>query len=156
MSTENPPTALTMKPTKAQYKEARMWLYWSLGGGLMPLWGSGLVLGLLGLSPPFMDYIRHGEFMLYAAAFLAPAFYQLHRELPRNFPGRSGLGLATGLAWMVSGMIFGGLIAYSRWCEVHSQTMTIHDGWLAGLSFLVLGLAVALAFWIMVIDMTRS
>lgn len=145
-----------MKPTKAQHADARMWLCWSLGGGLMPLWGSFLVLGLLGLSPPFMDYLRHGEFMLYAAAFLAPACHQLFRELPTNFPGRSKLGFITVSALVVSVLVFGGLIAYSRWCEVHDAKMEIHDRWLVALSFIVLGIAVVLAWWIMVIDMARA
>lgn len=122
----------------------------------MPLWGSLLLLGLFNLSPPFMEYLRHGEFMLYAAAFLAPACFQLFRDLPANFPGRSKLGLFTVFALVVSALVFGGLIAYSRWCEVNTKEMVLHDSYLLVLSVVVLGVAVALAWWIMVIDMVRT
>jgi len=49
------------------------WFGFNVLGGLMPLWGTLLLWRLHSQNFQFYDLLKHGEFALYAAAFLAPS-----------------------------------------------------------------------------------
>jgi hypothetical protein len=53
------------------------WFGFNLLGGLMPLWGTLLLWELHSQGFTFYDFVKHGEFALYAAAFLAPSLQQI-------------------------------------------------------------------------------
>jgi hypothetical protein len=46
---------------------------YNLLGSLMPIWGTYFVLKLHQQPFHLNDFVKHGEFALYTAAFLAPA-----------------------------------------------------------------------------------
>lgn len=56
-----------------QWRETIWWLGFNVVGSFMPIWGSFFLLGLSNRPFIFRDFMKHGEFALYSAAFLAPA-----------------------------------------------------------------------------------
>jgi hypothetical protein len=62
---------------------------YSLLGGMAPLWIGWLIVKSTSGHPHIIDFSRQGEFALYAAALLAPAFYMVvHDRSEMPFAGR--------------------------------------------------------------------
>lgn len=83
-------------------------------GGLLPLWGSWLLLVLAKEWAPFSEFIRHGEFLLYAASLLPTAAFLVLRDLKSPFPHRMLLGLVTIFLLVVSTLGFAGVFIVTR------------------------------------------
>lgn len=88
------------------WKETLYWLGFNVLGGLLPTWGTALVLRLRGQQIFFADFAKHGEFALYSAAFLAPALLVIFRYARRS---RYVLGAGSGLL-AVAGLLVCALV----------------------------------------------
>jgi hypothetical protein len=75
-------------------------------GGLLPLWGSWLLIKLIQESASFTEFIRHGEFLLYAASILPTAAFLVLRDLKAPFPKRLLLGLLVIFFLVVATLLF--------------------------------------------------
>src|SRR5262249_51646085 len=54
---------------------------YNAAGSLMPIWGTYFVLKLHRQSFQMNDFVKHGEFALYTATFLAPALQSIVRNI---------------------------------------------------------------------------
>lgn len=90
------------------------WLGSHAIGGLLPLWGSFLLLALFSQKTSFEDYVQQGEFALYAASVLGTAFYLILRELRPPFPGRVALGLIAVVLVVAATLLFAGVFVGTR------------------------------------------
>lgn len=60
------------------------WAAFNLFGSLMPMWCAYILLRLHAQPVHFGDFISHGEFALYTAAFLSPSLYQVLRNIKES------------------------------------------------------------------------
>ena len=95
------------RPTSEEWRLSAGWLIATIVGGLLPLWGSYLMLKLGGESVFVADFVSHGEFALYSASLLAPVFFIILRELPAGFPFRLWIGLVSVVLLLISALTFG-------------------------------------------------
>jgi len=56
------------------------WLFWTLVGSLMPLYGGYLLLMALQKEPDFFRFVDSGEFAIYSATMLAIAFHIIIKD----------------------------------------------------------------------------
>lgn len=86
------------------------WFGFNVLGGLMPLWGTYVLWILHSQKFAPIDFLSHGEFALYSAAFLAPALQQVLRNIKDTKyvlgPGTVLLAVA---ALVVSVLIYSGV-----------------------------------------------
>jgi hypothetical protein len=119
------------------------WLGFNVLGGLLPTWGSALLLRLRGQQLVYADFAKHGEFALYSAAFLAPALLVIFRYAKRN---RYVLGAGSGLM-AVSGLLVSALVyATAASAAVNPGGHPVDESYLVAFStgLLVFSLVVAL------------
>jgi len=83
-------------------------------GGLLPLWGSWLLLTLSKESASITDFIRHGEFLLYSASLLPTAAFLMLRDFKTPFPQRLIVGLVIIFLLVVSSLMFAGVFTITR------------------------------------------
>jgi hypothetical protein len=100
--------------TGGHWWEALLQTFFTLVGGIAPLWiGWIIVRSTLG-SPEVLDFARHGEFALYTASLLAPSLYLIVREsYDVPFPGAAILALLS---------LFGILLAVASYTIVAPET----------------------------------
>jgi len=125
------------------WKETLYWLGFNVLGGLLPTWGSALLLRLRGQQLVYSDFAKHGEFALYSAAFLAPALLVIFRYVKRS---RYVLGAGSGLM-AVSGLLVSALVyATAASASANPTDHAIDVGYLVAFStgLLVFSLIVAL------------
>ena len=81
---------VALKATQGRHwKDATIWVLFTLVGTLIPFGGGWLLLLILGQKPSFADFSNHGEFSLYSASMFASSFYILGRDFGKHhFPGR--------------------------------------------------------------------
>ena len=65
------------KTWRQHWWNALLWGIFCLTGSLLPLWATLFIRGVYGHPYRFEDFVLHGDLALYAAAFLAPAIYQI-------------------------------------------------------------------------------
>lgn len=70
----------------AVWLETAKWLGFNLVGSLFPLWGTYILLRIQTKSPAFNDFVVHGEFAVYAAAFIAPSLWVILRNMKEKGP----------------------------------------------------------------------
>jgi hypothetical protein len=58
-----------------------LWVGYNALGSLLPIWGTYFLLKLHGQHFHLNDFVRHGEFALYSATFLAPALQMVVRNI---------------------------------------------------------------------------
>jgi hypothetical protein len=97
--------------TRKDWWRSFIWLVFTVIGGLVPLWGGWIILNLFGRQVSWFDFVRHGEFALYAAAFITPAFYLISKEATGTFPQRQFLLLVGLMGLLVATVIFAGVTA---------------------------------------------
>ena len=73
---------------KSNWRDASYWLGYTLIGGLAPIWSGYIILRILSQDPTWTQFSEHGEFALYTAALVAPAFHTVSREF--RVPGLRG------------------------------------------------------------------
>lgn len=118
------------------------WLFATTIGGLLPLYAGMVLVKLLNQPVSLSDFFRNGEFALYAASFIAPALYQLFRDLKNPFPHRMILGLLSVVLLMVSTVVFAGVFVVARLPPVQSH-IDINISYLGIISFILLLVAIA-------------
>jgi hypothetical protein len=92
---------------RSHLSDAGIWLFYNLAGSLAPVWFGLLILETFKRKPGWADFSQHGEFALYSAAMLAPAFYVINRDLRiPGFAGRQILGLLTLLGTLAATCFF--------------------------------------------------
>lgn len=82
------------------------WLVIQVVIGLLPLWGIVLVLSLFKQPLGLYELTSKGEFVLYAASFLAGGLYSLRHDF---FPARNGLIAIQVLLLVATSIIFGSI-----------------------------------------------
>jgi hypothetical protein len=66
------------------WKQATLWAISSAVGSFMPIWGAFFLLRLHHEPFQLVDFARHGELGLYAAAFLAPSIYMVLKNMRKD------------------------------------------------------------------------
>ena len=122
------------RPTGEELKQLPAWLAAHVLGGLLPLWGSFLLLKLFSTDTELDDYVRHGEFALYAAAIAGSGLYLIFRELPAPFPYRTGLGIFSILILLSSAIIFAGVFVATRLADQPETLPPLNLGLLSAIS----------------------
>src|SRR5216683_1107292 len=108
-----PPTPgffATILDSKAQHwGDSGTKLAFDTVGGLMPLWGQGLLLLLFARSNRWLELFGNGELALYSAAFFASALYLVVKDYRQTqFVRRALFSLIGFAALCVSAIIFAG------------------------------------------------
>src|SRR5262249_32069837 len=76
----------------------------------MPIWATLVLLKLHSQPLHFNDFIKHGEFVLYAAAFLAPALQSVVRySRDSKYVLGTGAALFAVVGLVISGIIYAGV-----------------------------------------------
>jgi hypothetical protein len=79
-----------LSTTWNHWREAGVFTAFSLLGGVAPLWIGLIVVESTGGVPYLVDFAKNGEFALYSAALLAPAFYiVVHDQSETPFAARA-------------------------------------------------------------------
>ncbi len=128
------------------------WLGAHVLGGLLPLWGSLILLRLFSRETTLFDYVRNGEFSLYAAALSGTSLFLILRGLPTTPPRRMGFGIVSVLCLAVSTILFAGVFISTRLTEVPDALPPLNLHWLAWLSIAFYILALVTTLWASRID----
>ena len=124
------------------WKETIYWLGFNVLGGLLPTWGTALLLRLRGQQIIYSDFARHGEFALYSAAFLAPALLVIFRYARRS---RYVLGAGSALL-AVAGLLVSAFVYATATSASVSPNEPIDIGYLVPFSVCLLVFSFVLAF----------
>ena len=112
---ERHPLLLTVNSARQRHWQATvMWVLYNFLGSLMPIWSTYFLLRLYSQSFVLNDYVKHGEFALLTAAFLAPALQQVVQSIrdERYVLGTGAVFLAvTGL--VISAILYSGVVVKS-------------------------------------------
>lgn len=131
------------------WKETLYWLGFNVLGGLLPTWGTALVLRLRGQRILFADFARHGEFALYSAAFLAPALLVIFRYARRS---RYVLGAGSGLM-AVAGLLVCALVyATATSAAINPSEHSVDVPYLVNFSTSLLVLSLVLALLVAFVE----
>lgn len=136
---------------KQPWCETSKWLFYTLVGSLLPVWGSCLLLKLFSQTIQWVDFFKHGEFALYSAAIITPAIYLILKE-KFNIPflSRHVCGLLA-LAFLISStLIFAGVTVIA--VNQNIQRPILNESFLVITSIVVFCLSVFLAFFITLAD----
>jgi hypothetical protein len=136
-------------------RDATYWLVYSLLGGLAPIWCGVIISKILSHPPTLGQFTAHGEFALYTAAIVAPAFHTLSRDLKvPGFKGRQFFLLASVCCMVIAVCIY---VAVS--CAQIPGLMlaigTIDQEFLRFFTPLLFVFAMGLAFIVTVLDYGR-
>lgn len=90
----------------APWRAAFLWLGWGVLGGLLPLWGTALLLGLFGKPFHLFELLKNGEFVLYSASFIGGAMYTIRRDV---FPSKNLLNITFCFLIAICLIVFAGI-----------------------------------------------
>ena len=93
------------------WRETLSWLGFHTLGALMPLWGSYFIFRIRGEPIYWHDLTRHGEFALYAAAFLAPILQLIVNNIRDSKRVLGGIALLVGVTGLLLAALMYGTIA---------------------------------------------
>lgn len=114
-------------PDKSESMRAGfLWLAWNVIASLLPLWGTALLFLLFGKHIAFYDTLKHGEFVLYSAAFVGGGMYVNRRDL---FPSRNTINILLFLLLIVSLIVFVAITVLAvgnnpEWLRIDPQVLT--------------------------------
>lgn len=139
---------------KKDWQAGALWLGWVVIGGLLPLWGTAVLLGLFGKSVDSHELLKNGEFVLYAASFSGATLYVIRRDI---FPSRNLLTIAHCAVLAICLLVFTALTVTSMLAGQAMQqpaqaVHTIAPGALFGWSIAMLVLSCLLGFLVTVAD----
>lgn len=118
----------------------------------MPIWGAFFLLRLHRVQFFWVDFARHGEFGLYAAAFLAPAIYQILKSIRRDkFPLRAGSVLIAVVGILMAAFIYAATNPQFG-PSVPPQGEKIDETYLMEISGTLLALAFVFSFFVTLMD----
>ncbi len=129
-------------------RETAYWLGFNVLGGLMPIWGTFVLLRIYGQEIRYADMARHGEFALYSAAFLAPALQIIFRHVrSTKFVLGAGSGLVGIAGLVVAALSYAGIAtALLRPTEAPPLNLSFVVRFSTGLLILSIGFALLVAF----------
>ena len=87
--------------TRTHWRDAWSWLGYTLLGGLLPFWGTALVLLLIRRGQSFGTYFQNGELAVFCAGVLAsaiPVMWRRVKDAPVEHPGSLNFLAVIGLA----------------------------------------------------------
>jgi len=118
----------------------------------MPIWGAFFLLRLHHTPFVWVDFARHGEFGIYAAAFLAPAIYQILRSIRKDtFPLKTGFVLLGLFGILLAAFIYAGTNPQFA-VNAAVQGGAIDEAYLMWFSGSLLSLAIAFSFFVTLMD----
>ena len=118
----------------------------------MPIWGAFFLLRLHHTPFLWVDFARHGEFGIYAAAFLAPAIYQILKSIRKDtFPLKTGFVLLGLVGVLLAAFIYAGTNPQFA-VNASVQAGTIDEAYLMWFSGTLLSLAFAFSFFVTLMD----
>jgi hypothetical protein len=139
--------------TPEHWNDSVKWFVYTLVGSLLPIWGSWLLLPVLSQSVNWSDFVRHGEFALYSAAFLSPALYLITRDVAlAPFVHRQLFALSTIVLIVCSALLFAGVTAATKG-SIHG--IVLDENVLIKVSIPLLLLSSLVAFVVTVLDNAR-
>jgi len=148
------------------WADAVYWLFWTLFGGLMPVWGGFLLLKLFSQNPTMQTFTQNGEFALYSTSTLAAAFYVISKESGLNlfraparendvlghirvgFPGRRLLGTTIFVLTVVSAFLFTGAV----YAQFPGVSLDLNNNLLHNATLSIFLITIFITFFITVID----
>lgn len=74
------PMVFTLAAT-SHWRDAIRWLLYTFFGGLLPFWGTALLLLFLRRSQPFQDYFQNAELAVFCAGVLSAAIPVMQRRM---------------------------------------------------------------------------
>lgn len=95
----------------SHWKGGLTWLGWTLGAGLLPVWGGALVLVVLSADVTGGRFVDHGQFALYAAGLLATSLYLTLSEISVPRRARPVWGGLSGLLLAAAALTFAAVLA---------------------------------------------
>ena len=131
-------------PTKHELYRIGAWLFTHLFCGLLPLWGSWLLLRLGKQTTDLSDYVSHGEFCLYAAALAGTTLFAILREGHRPLRGCLLIGLLAAALLVSAALVFAGAFTLNYKSGV-SIPLQLDITFLAGVSMVLYLLALVTA-----------
>lgn len=137
------------------WKEGATWLPFTVIGGLVPFWGSVLLILLFDKWKGFGIFFQRGEFIIYSAPFLAFTLYTFFKE-------RKSPSFKKSLRWFAAFSIIGVLVAMTLFAGVTSKylvpnmNITINFGFLCNFSLCLYLSSVSIAFLTFVFDSSRA
>jgi len=138
---------------QTNWRDARYWLSYTLIGGLAPIWCGYIILKLLSHRLTISQFTEHGEFALYTAALVAPAFHTLGRDLKvPGFKGRQLLLLLSVCCMLLAVCIY---VAVSSAYISNALSNEINQDFLAYGTVVLFVLSTVLAFCVTVLDYAR-
>lgn len=107
-------------------KDGLLWLCWNVIGGLVPLWGTAILLSIFEKPIVLFDFLKGGEFILYAASFIGGAMYVIRRDI---FPSRNFLNILFYVLWAICLLVFAAITVTAiggnpGWLKISPDTLT--------------------------------
>lgn len=131
------------------------WLGFNVLGSFMPIWGSFFLLKLYGQPFNWNDFVKHGEFALYTASFLAPALQVVIRNIrDARYVLGSGSVLLALFGLLCSAIIYAS-IATSIAAKL-SSTIQIDEPFLFQVSFILFPVSFTFAVVVTLIENQMS
>jgi len=125
-----------------------MELLFALVFGLLPVWGTMLLLRVLSRSIRWDDFVVHGEFAIYSASLVGPSLYQIWQL--RGKPRAPGLGF---LLVAVTGLLAATLIfAATALVSLIPALGSIDRSFMAWISILLLTGAILFVYFVKILD----
>ena len=154
-------TATDVKPKlqpagRPELTQLGSWLGAQVVFGLLPLWGSYLLVKLFGATTQWSDYVQNGEFALYSAAIATTGLFLVFRELPAPFPYRAGLGLVLAVTLVISTLLFAGVFVATRLPTQPGALPSLNVPWLSNVSIPLYVAALGATVVATLIDMLRG
>jgi hypothetical protein len=138
------------------WREAILWAFSNIVGSFMPIWGAFFLLRLHRTPFLWVDFASHGEFGIYAAAFLAPAIYQILKSIRKDkFPLKTGSVLLALFGILMAAFIYAGTNPQFA-ANASVQRGTIDEKYLMRMSGTLLFLAFAFSFLVTLMDTVSS
>jgi hypothetical protein len=133
------------------WRETISWLGFNVLGSFMPLWGSFFLLRLANQPFVFRDFMKHGEFALYTAAFLAPALQSIVRNLRnKRYVLRTGPVLLSFAGLLISAIVYGGVAMMTG--PPGASTQKLNEEFLFRTSWIILPASLVFVFCVTLIQ----
>lgn len=104
------------------------------------------------------DFLKHGEFVLYSAAFIAPALYVVIKDFREiRFVRRQLFVLIAGFVLIISALVYAGLVTVTSFSDQpEAMRLVVNQTFLSWVSLILLPISVIYAYLVTVLDNHRS
>ena len=142
-----------------QWSDGFQWLLWIFLTGLLPLWGTMLLLKLFSQAVSLSKLMGNGEFVLYAASFTGAAIYLVMRDFKTTlFPSRVSLMILLVATVTFSTLIFAGITSLAVVDKASETTVArlIDASFVEFMSWTLLIVSIGLGFIVVIGDNIRT